>query len=92
MGGVLQGKEAAFRLIQEVAGTVADLAAFDPQLNAELVISIAHDGTAIAHCDQLETGLGEVVKMLSDAIRFFDLDIAGLYFKSIQLQRSTLTL
>jgi hypothetical protein len=27
MGGVLQGKEAAFRLIQEVAGTVADCGA-----------------------------------------------------------------
>ena len=67
------------RLIHEVAGTVGDLAAFDPHLNAERVIGIARDVTAEAHFDYLETGLNEVVNAFVDTIKFFDLDLAAIF-------------
>ena len=68
LGDAWQGKKTVFCLIHDVARTVEELTAFDPHLNTERVIGIARDGTAAAHGDHLETGLGEVVNLLADAI------------------------
>jgi hypothetical protein len=57
LSDVWQEKRAVFRLIHEVARTAGELAAFDPNLNAERVIGMARDISAEAHCNHLETDL-----------------------------------
>jgi len=66
-------------LIHEVARTAGELAAIDPRVNAERVIGMARDVTAEAHCDQLETGLDEVINAFADTIKFLDLDLAAIF-------------
>jgi very-short-patch-repair endonuclease len=79
MGDVLQGRKSTFRLIHRVARIVARLIAFDPRLNAERVIAIAHDGAARAHYENLEASLREVAVLLRDAVQSLGLDIAALF-------------
>ncbi len=79
LSDVSQEKRVVLRQIHEVARTAGELAAFDPHLNAELVIGVARDVTAEAHCDYLETGLDEVVNAFASTIKFFDLDLAAVF-------------
>ena len=79
LSDVWQEKRAVLRQIHEVARTAGELAAFDPNLNAELVIGAARDVTAEAHCDYLEAGLDEVVNAFAATIKFFDLDLAAVF-------------
>ncbi len=79
LGDAWQEKRTVFRLIHELARTAGELAAFDPHLNAERIISIARDVTAEAHCDHLETGLDEVINAFADTIKFLDLDLAAIF-------------
>jgi hypothetical protein len=79
LSDVWQEKRAVLRQIHEVARTAGELAAFDPNLNAELVIGAARDVTSEAHCDYLEAGLDEVVNAFAATIKFFDLDLAAVF-------------
>ncbi|MGH6836859.1 MAG: DUF4011 domain-containing protein [Methylocella sp.] len=79
LSDVWQEERTVFRLIHEVARTAGELAAFDPNLNAERAIGMARDVTAEAHCDYLETGLDEVITSFADAIKFLDLDLAAIF-------------
>jgi Protein of unknown function (DUF4011)/AAA domain len=74
-----QEKRTVFRLIRELTGTAGDLAALDPHLDAKLVIAMARDVTAEAHCDHLETSLDEVINAFADTIKFLDLDLAAIF-------------
>ena len=84
LGESWQGKKTVFRLIQDAARTVEELAAFDPHLNIERVLGIARDGTATTHGEHLEAGLEEVITLFGDAISFLDLD-AGAIFQTNSL-------
>jgi hypothetical protein len=79
LSDVWQEKRTVFRQIHELAKTAGELAAFDPHLNAELVIGMARDVTADAHCDHLETGLDDMINDFADTIKFLDLDLAAIF-------------
>jgi hypothetical protein len=79
LADIWQEKRTVFRLIQELTRTAGELADFDLHLNAKLVIDMARDVTAEAHCDHLETGLNEVINAFADTIKYFDLDLAAIF-------------
>jgi Protein of unknown function (DUF4011)/AAA domain len=79
LGDAWQGKKTVFRLIHDVARIVEDLTSFDPHLNTERAFGLARDGSAAAHSDHLGAGLDEVAKLLADAMKFLDLDVAAIF-------------
>ncbi|HTV34158.1 MAG TPA: DUF4011 domain-containing protein [Methylocella sp.] len=76
---VWRNKKAAFHLILETAEIVETLTSFDPHLNLQRIFGFAHDGSAAARAERLEASLDEVIGGFTEAVRFLDLDLPGIF-------------
>jgi len=79
LGDAWRGEKTDFALVQSVARTIEELAAFDVHLNLPRVINMARDGVAAAFADELEKDLGATLSALADARTRLDLDVAAIF-------------